>query len=177
MKFKNIQEHFGRRILYFLKNIIAHKNSLQVFNRFNDIYFSIIFQFLFNFCNNNITGFKNVKNIQEHSVQIQEHSRTFSTNSRTFKGTRMKSRVSKYTHSAASKASVKLNRRAFGFSLSNWNVVGKKWWMSAQNAMPSFQLLEKFVTDTFCDADDRTIDTVTTRLDVRRTTSNGPTAV
>ena len=34
------------RILHLFKNIIAHKNSLQVFNRFN-IYFSIVFQFIF----------------------------------------------------------------------------------------------------------------------------------
>ena len=47
MKFKNIQEHFGGggRILYFFKNIIAHKNSLQGFNRINDISFSIIILF------------------------------------------------------------------------------------------------------------------------------------
>ena len=30
--------------MYFFKNIIAHKNSLQVFNRYNGIYFSIILQ-------------------------------------------------------------------------------------------------------------------------------------
>ena len=70
MKFENIQEHFGGgRILHFFRNTIAHKNSLQVSNRFNDIYFSIIFQFIFIFLIT-ITGFKN---IQEHPVQIQEH--------------------------------------------------------------------------------------------------------
>ena len=74
-----IQEHSrtfkGGRILYFLKNIIAHKNSLQVFNRFNNIYFSIIFQFNLIFLIT--TGFRN---IQEHSVQIQEHSRVLKWN-------------------------------------------------------------------------------------------------
>ena len=69
----------GRRILYFFKKIIAHKNSLQVFNRFNDIDFSIIFQSFFMFLIT-ITGLKNFKNIQEHSVQIQEHSRVLKLN-------------------------------------------------------------------------------------------------
>ena len=71
MKFKNIQEHFfwgEGRILYFFKNIIAHKNSLQDFNCFN-IYFSVLFVF-----NNNKRTFKNIQykftNIQGYSNEI-----------------------------------------------------------------------------------------------------------
>ena len=72
IKSQNIQEHFGGggRILYFFKNIIAHKNSLQIFTRFNDIYFSIIFQLFFLFLIT-ITGYKHFKNIQEHSVKFK----------------------------------------------------------------------------------------------------------
>ena len=55
---------------------MAHKNSFQLLNRLNDIYFFNYFSiFLIT-----ITGFKIFKNIEEHSVQIQEHSRILELN-------------------------------------------------------------------------------------------------
>ena len=58
-----------RGILHFFKNIIAHKNSFQVFNRFN-IYFSTIFIFFYIFLIT-IKGLQNVKNIQYKFKNIQ----------------------------------------------------------------------------------------------------------
>ena len=76
-KFKKIQEHFGGMILHFFKNIIAHKNIFQVYNRFNNIFLNILNIsieqiFIIKFFFITMTGFKD---IQERSVQIQEHSR------------------------------------------------------------------------------------------------------
>ena len=89
MKFKNIQERFGGRILYFFKNIISHKKTafkvltpLQRHLFFN--YFSYFFLYLIKW-----TGLKNFKNIQEHSVQIQEHSRLLEWNHKTQEHSRL----------------------------------------------------------------------------------------
>ena len=75
--FKNIQEHsrtFWGRILYFFENITADKKTAsEVLTALTTFIFQLFF-FFFPFLIK-ITGFKNLKNTQEHSVQIQEHSR------------------------------------------------------------------------------------------------------
>ena len=45
----NSRTFWGGRILHFFKNVIETKKSFRVFNRFNDIYFSIIFHLFFIF--------------------------------------------------------------------------------------------------------------------------------